>query len=334
LLENDRVAIVTETLAEIVLDNVRAVSANDGARSSFTVRAGHSLIAVDQDLAVLGRWPVDPRHRAQHATSPDRGLALISGADEVLLLDHAGRARWRYPHPQWTGAFESGCAWFDEAGQPHAVVPAGSYDHCLVLCLDLDSGRPLAQAPIEARPAGIIPVHHPDGWVGLSEGEGQDAARAWWVRSASEPSGQVRIEVLHANWDNWVLSDVDPSGTTILTTPHVAGGPLLVRSFPGLETVRSVDPPAGDEFWDFTAFFAGHMIVNALLRREERLVAIDRHGRIDDLDEHEGGWHVPAAHGTWLTATRTTIRRRRIVGSDRREIVGSDEEIPGQMRLW
>jgi hypothetical protein len=31
LLENDRVAIVTETLAEIVLDNVRAVIANDGA---------------------------------------------------------------------------------------------------------------------------------------------------------------------------------------------------------------------------------------------------------------------------------------------------------------
>lgn len=64
----------------------------------------------------------------------------------------------------------------------HTVVPAGSYDHCLVVCLDLDSGEPLAEAQIDAAPAGISPVHHPDGWVGLSEGEGQDAVRAWWVR--------------------------------------------------------------------------------------------------------------------------------------------------------
>jgi hypothetical protein len=320
------VAITTETVADIALDDVRDVSANDAARSSFTVRAGHSLIALNRDLAVLGRWPVDPRHRARHATSPDRGLALISGAEEVRLLDHAGRVRWRYSHPPWTGAFESGCVWFDEAGQPHAVVPAASYDHCLVLCLNLDSGLPLAEAPIEARPAGIIPIHHPDGWVGLSEGEGQDAARAWWIRSASEASGQAHIEVLDGGWDDWVLSDVDPSGTTIITTPHLTGGPLLVRSFPALKTVRHVDPPSGDEFWDFTAFFAANMIVDSLLSQEQRLVAIDRYGRIHDLDEHDGGWHVPAAAGTWLTATRTTIRLRRMVNSD--------EEIPGQTALW
>lgn len=46
----------------------------------------------------------------------------------------------------------------------------------------------------------------------------------------------------------WILSDVDPSGTNIITTPHM-GGPLLVRSFPSLEIVWSVDPPPG-ESWE------------------------------------------------------------------------------------
>jgi hypothetical protein len=128
LRENDWVSIATETLAEIMLDKVGVLGANDAARSSFTAWAGDSLIALDPHLNVLGQWPVDRQHRGHHATSPDRGLVLISGPDEVRLLDHTGRARWRYAHPPWTRAFESGCAWFDEAGQPYAVVPATSYD--------------------------------------------------------------------------------------------------------------------------------------------------------------------------------------------------------------
>ena len=60
----------------------------------------------------------------------------------------------------------------------------------------------LEGAPIEGAPAGIEPIYHPDGWVGLSEGEGQDATRAWWVRSAGQSPGQIRIEVLDAGWDD------------------------------------------------------------------------------------------------------------------------------------
>jgi hypothetical protein len=246
--KNDRVTIATETLAEIALDKIGVLGANDGARSSFTAWAGDSLIALDPHLNVLGQWRTDRQPHGHHATSPDRGLALISGPDEIRLLDHAGRARWRYPHPPWNprSAFESGCAWFDEAGQPYAVVPAASYDHCRVLRLELDSGQLLAEARIEARPAGIVPVHHPDGWIGLSEGEGQDAARAWWVRSARQPCGQVRLEVLDGGWDDWILADVDPAGTEVITTPHMGlSSALVVRSFPGLEIVRSVDPPPG-----------------------------------------------------------------------------------------
>jgi len=157
--ENDRVTIATETLAEIALDGKAGVlGANDAARSSFTVRAGDSLVALSSDLEVLGRWPIDPQHRGHHATCLNRGLALISGPDEVRLLDHTDRALWRYPHPPWTWrrGFASGCTWFDEAGQSYAVVPAASYDHCLVVCLDLESGQPLA-----AKPSGPGPRAYP-----------------------------------------------------------------------------------------------------------------------------------------------------------------------------
>jgi hypothetical protein len=121
--------------------------------------------------------------------------------------------------------------WFHQPGESRAVIPAESYDRCLVIRLDLDSGRLLAEAPIDAAPAGISPIHHPDGWVGLPEREGQDATQAWWIRSVGQPPGQVRIEVLKVGWDDRVLSDVDPSGSKVITTPHGAA-PLLVRSFP------------------------------------------------------------------------------------------------------
>lgn len=309
---NDRVTIVQEGLAEIVLDKIGIVGANDSARSSFTVAAGDTLLALDQDLKVVGRWAAGPPGRGWHATSPGRGLALISGLDEVRLLDQAGQVRWRYRHPRWSGAFESGCTWFDATGQPCAVVPDDSYRYCLVLRLGLDSGQLLAAAQIEAAPAGINPIHHPDGWVGLSEGEGQDAVRAWWVRSASGPGGDRRLEVLDAGWDDWVLTDVDPSGTKIITTPH-GTGPLLVRSFPGLEILRSVEPPE-QTCWDFTACFAGDLIVSKLIGDQERLVALSEDGTIHDLAEQEDCWLIPAANGTWLAATRTTIRRCRAAG--------------------
>jgi hypothetical protein len=303
-----------ETLARIALDKAGIVVANDRARSSFTVAAGDCLLALDADLKVAGRWLLDPRLRGWHSTLPGRGLALTCGPDEVRLADRAGRILWRYQHTPWAGAFESGCTWFDGSGQPHAVVPAPSYEGCLVVRLDLESGRPLAQVPIAAAPAGISPVHHPDGWVGLSEGEGQDAVRAWWVRSAGRSPAQARIQVLDAGWDDWVLSDVDPSGTKIITTPHNSG-PLLVRAFPGLDVLRSIDPPGEDARWDFTACFAGNLLVAKLIGPRERLVAIAADGAVHDLGEDDESWLIPASRGTWLAATRTTIRRCRVLAT-------------------
>ena len=247
--ENDLVAeSAVETLAAVELGQVGMVVANDSGRSSFSVDSGDDLLALDADLNLLHRWPLGLAKRGWHSSSPGRGLALISGPNEVRLLGEAGQTIWAYPHSAWSGAFEAGCTWFDAAGEPYAVIPAASYDHCLVIRFGLESGAPLAEAAISAAPAVIEPVHHPDGWVGLSEGEGQDAARAWWVRSATSPGGPPRIEVRDAGWDHWVLSDVDHSGGVIITTPH-RGRPLVVRSFPRLEVLLSVDPPSGDEFW-------------------------------------------------------------------------------------
>jgi len=109
-----------------------------------------------------------------------------------------------------------------------------------------------------------------------------------------------------------VLSDVDHSGGVIITTPH-GGRPLAVRSFPGLEVLLSVEPPSDDEFWDYTACFASQdLIVGKLLGASERLVAIDLDGEVHDLAEQEPGGLIPGAHHTWLSATDTTIRRRRL----------------------
>lgn len=99
------------------------------------------------------------------------GLALISGPDSVVLLDRAGKVAWRYEHAPWPRGC-SGCAWFDLAGKPYVVVP-DACDGCAVRRLDLESGESLAAAPLMAVPAGIRPVHQPDGWVGLSGEKGR-----------------------------------------------------------------------------------------------------------------------------------------------------------------
>jgi hypothetical protein len=157
------------------------------------------------------------------------GLALVSGPDSVVLLDRAGKVAWRHEHSPWPRGC-SGCTWFDLAGEPYAVVPDAS-DGCAVRRLDLESGESLAAAPPMAVPAGIHPVHQPGGWVGLSGGEGQDAAWAWWVRPADRATEGAGLRVIDAGWDDWVLSDADPSGSRVIATSH-DGERLLVRSFP------------------------------------------------------------------------------------------------------
>jgi hypothetical protein len=135
---------------------------------------GLRLLAVaGDDLSVLHAWPLDAPRGASHASLADERLALVSGADRVVLLDADGSPRWSFPHAPWA----------------LAVVPSPAYDGSLIVQLDLATGRPVAQVAIAAYPAGIHPVHHANGWVGLSVGEGQDAARAW---SGAGRAGRAR----------------------------------------------------------------------------------------------------------------------------------------------
>jgi len=289
-------------------ERVGTVVANDVRRASFTVHAGGSLYALSgDDLSVLATWMVEPRSRGGHASRPDKGFALESGPESVVLRHQRGPA-WSTAHPPWGGDFESGCAWFDIAGRPMAVIPTPDYDGCLVVALSRAAGQVVAETTIATAPAGIQPVHHPDGWVGLSVGEGQDAARAWWVRLSDDDPGA--IDVIDAGWDGAVLADVHRSGKVIVTVP-LDVGPLVVRSFPDLEPLQRVAAPTTSTFWDLTACFVGNQLVARLSGEPEVTVAVHPDGKLEPLDVGDG-WLVPAANGTWLTVETGRIRRWRL----------------------
>jgi len=289
-------------------ERVGRVVANNAERTSFTVQAGGSLHAVSgADLSVLATWPVDPRSRAAHASWPDKEFALESGKNSVVLR-HRNGAAWTTPNPTWAGDFESGCAWFDRVGRPFAVVPGADYDCCVVVALSRSAGQVVADAVLATAPSGIAPVHHPDGWVGLSVSEGQDAARAWWVRlSHDDPAA---LEVIDAGWDDAVLADVDPSGKLVVTAPH-GTGPLVIRSFPELEPMKRIATPNPAAFWNLNVCFVGARLVARLSGQPDVTVAIHRDGKLEVLGVGDG-WLVPAADDTWLTVDPGRVRRWRL----------------------
>lgn len=296
-------------------ERVGMVVANDARRTSFSVTVGSSLYALSgDDLSVLATWEVDPDSRGSHASWPAKGFALESGPEAVVLRNQRGPA-WSATHPAWGGDFESGCTWFDINRQPFAVVPTVDYDGCLVVALSRAAGLVVADTIIDTAPAGVVPVHHRDGWVGLSVGEGQDAARAWWVRLApvgvgpGPGPGPGVLEVIDAGWDDHVLADVHPSGTLVVTAPH-GTGPLVIRTFPDLEVLKKVATPNADSFWDLTASFVGNRLV-ARLAGPDVTVAVHGSGKLEPLAVGDG-WVVPAAKRTWLTVDPDRIRRWRL----------------------
>jgi hypothetical protein len=233
--------------------------------------------------------------------SPGLDHALVLGQQEVRLLDVDGGELWVYPHVAWGGqGRDGGCGWFDSGGQPWVFLPAEDQELCRIVALDLASGAEMAAATVRAAPAGVAPVHQPSGWVGLSEGEGQDAARTWWTRLTTGPWGS-RVEVIDAEWDDWVLSDVNQDGSSVLTAPH-EGGPLTVWSFPDLEVIRSVPTADEDRFWDFTACFIDDLIIGRLLGGTEETVAVTADGEIEAV-RGDADWIAPGPHGTWFAST-------------------------------
>lgn len=288
---------------------VGRVAANDARRATFTVQVGDVLHALaGTDLSTLATWKVEPGTTACHASWPDKGFALESGTKAVVLR-HANGPVWGLRHPPWAGDYESGCTWFDAEGRPFAVIPTADYDGCLVVALSRRAGRIVADAAIAVAPGGIQPIHHRDGWVGLSASEGQHGARTWWARLSDDVPGT--LDVIDAKWDDALLTDVDPSGKLVVTAP-LGTGPLVISTFPELEVIKRVAPPNPHTFWNLNACFVGQHLVARLSGQPDVTVAVHRDGKLEVLNVGDGNL-VPAAKRTWLTVEGDRVCRWRLV---------------------
>ena len=283
------------------------VHETDADRSSLAVtdrERGLYLLGAYR-LEILHRWQLDAEAIGTHAIRATERVALISESDAVVLMDADGRELWRHRHAAWKhGGFERGCAWFDDEGTPFAVVPASDYSCSEIVALSARDGAPTHRTKIATEPAGLHAIHQRDGWVGLSVGEGQDGVYAWWSRLHA---GQ--LEVIEGGWEDEVLFDADAAGTQIITTPHVhAAGAIRVRSFPGLDVLREIQPlPAYD--WDFYACFAGAWIVaRAHDEDDEILVAIDPDDQLTILTRTEDPI-CPGPGGSWISTSSSGIER-------------------------
>jgi hypothetical protein len=199
------------------------------------------------------------------------------------------------------------CCWTRAVGQCGATgIPPSDYSGSEVVALSARDGSPVARASISTAPAGIEALHQRAGWTGLSVGEGQDGAYAWWVRLRA---GQ--LELIDGGWTDEVLFDSDPAGTRIITTPHATGADAIkVRSFPRLEVLRAIEPPPGF-WWDFYACFVGAWIVARAHNpddNDEVLVAIDPDDRISVLARTEDPI-CPGLAGSWISSGSNGIAR-------------------------
>lgn len=205
----------------------------------------------------------------------------------------------------------------------YTVVPAASHDHCLVVCLDLDSGQPLAVAPVQAAPEGISPMHHPD--AGLACPKGKD-------RTQLGPGGSARRASFQVGCASKFSMAAGMTGSSWMWIHPVR------RSSPRAwwrAASRAILPQPG--YCQVHRTSTGRVLgLQCILRWQhdrERgprgggtFVAVDRRGRIADLDQYKATYLVPAEHGTWLAVTPTTTQHCKIMRGD--------EEIPGQIALW
>lgn len=120
------------------------------------------------------------------------------------------------------------------------------------------------------------------------------------------------VPALDYSWTDEVLFDADAAGTRILTTPHATGA-IKIRSFPGLEVLREIEPPPAHA-WDFYACFAGAWIVARAHNDggdDEILVAIDPDDRIIILTRTEAPI-CPGPGGCWISTGARGIARWRL----------------------
>ncbi|HVF05571.1 MAG TPA: hypothetical protein VNA20_12085 [Frankiaceae bacterium] len=244
----------------------------------WTVERGPELLVVDARLDVLAAFALgDARDwRGIHAVSPDLAVAVLSLPDRVRAVDRRNRALWEFPHPPWgdnsgsAGIAADGVVWVTA---PVLPPPRGAHAPEWWLTLDLGTGRLLGESPTATDAAGSEHLIHPDGRrVGLSVGEGQDAARIFW----GEYDG-TRATVRQAAGDDRVLIDISPDGRHYLTTPHGTNPGIALHDMETDELVARLDGWSlfGDNDFGFHAGFLDDELVLACSEEEDHLVLLD-----------------------------------------------------------
>jgi hypothetical protein len=213
-----------------------------------------------------------PAARGCCSVSSDLLKIAVCLPQEIRLLDSAGQTLASFPHAPWDQWSSGACA-FDRHGHHlWATVPTSTDADLVVLELDtlLEAGR----ASLKSQPAGLQPIHHPDGRIiGWSIGEGQDRVLIRW---SSWVDGRMQLR-LPLDEDR-VLVAIHPAGGEYLTTPHTEG-PVERHRLDDDRVIDRLDPHQ-DGSWDF-AFTAGyidadHILASTQSDDEEGLVLIDR----------------------------------------------------------
>ncbi len=238
---------------------VRSIRMFDRDAGRVIVHAGDELVLLDDELQVLGSWTL-PEGVTGIADADPMTDTVIFDHDSAIVLQQHGEEVWRLPHTGWGGDFEGAGAWLRD-GHAFAIIPDDAHESCELIRMSIADGSVTGLHVIDAAPSGIELVPFTDGWLGIGVGEGQDAARSWFLQTDAD-----ELTVREAPWDDRILTDVHPSGRWLLTTPHSGDGPLQVLTWPGLEPVWDVAvPPIPDSTWLESAVFVGDDLVAAFV---------------------------------------------------------------------
>jgi hypothetical protein len=188
----------------------------------------------------------------------------------VRLLDSAGHIVGSFPHPPWDKWSSGACAFDRSGGHLWATVPTSENTDLVVL--ELDGLREVDRGSLQSRPAGLQPLHHPDGRnIGWSIGEGQDRVLIRWSSLLGN-----RMHLRLPPDEDRVLAAIHPTGSEYITTPH-ASGPLQRHRFGDDGVAGSVDAP-DEVHWDFVAGYldADRILASTRADDEEGLLVVNR----------------------------------------------------------
>jgi hypothetical protein len=176
-------------------------------------------------------------------------------------LDSAGRTVGRFPHAPWD-QFSEGTSAFDRDGR-HLWVTVPAPDDIDLIVLEMASLREVDRVRVQSQPAGVEPIHHPDGrTIGWSIGEGQDRSLIGW---SSLEGDRMQFRLLPD--DDRVLIAIHPTGGEYITTPH-STGPLQRHRFEDDAVIGRLDAQE-DVLWDFVAGYLDEDRILASIRTED-----------------------------------------------------------------